>query len=233
MKKEKITLKKIKEVCQKPGFHDCLFRKVSFYVSIPILKTNLTPTHITLVWAILAIVSGFFFYSGNYWWSLIGAVVASIGFMFDHLDGNIARYKKIFSDRGYFLDEIGSYLGIPLMLIMIGFGGYNKTGNILWLYLSIITMYGFIMRELMNRIISIKEIKGIKKTSSEKTHPEIHKKSNLLNKILPTHYDHFCYFLLILALFGVTEWILVYFGIMYNITWFGKVVYNYLYSFKN
>ena len=233
MKKEKVTLKKIREVCQKPDFHNCLFRKVSFYISVPILKTNITPTQITWFWAILAVVAGFFFYSGDYWWSLAGAIVASIGFMFDHLDGNIARYKKIFSDKGYFLDEIGSYLGIPFTIVMIGMGGFQKTGNIMWLYLGILTMYGFVMRELMSRIIAIKELKGIKQTSSEKKHPTLYKKSNILNKILPTHYDHFCYFLVILSIFGLSRWILVYFGIMYNVTWFGKVAYNYLYAFKN
>src|SRR3989344_7142854 len=114
MNKEKVTLKKIKEVCQRPGFHNCWFRQLSYILSVPVLKFDITPTQITWVSVILGIVAGFFFYPGQYIWSLIGTLVTTFAFLLDHIDGNIARYKQIFSDRGYFLDEVGSYLGIPL-----------------------------------------------------------------------------------------------------------------------
>ena len=230
---EKITIAKIRKVCTKPDGYTCFYRKLSFYVTKPILYTSIKPTHITWGWTILGAISALFFYKGDYNLSLIGAILINLAFFLDHIDGNIARYKKIFSDKGYFIDEIGSYILIPLTFIMLGFGGYHKTSKIIWVILALITSYGYLVYTLLCKINDLKKLQGVEKNEAKKINSGTYKKYQLLQKLFPSHFDHFCYAIIILALLGITEWIVLYFAITYNLMWFGRSVYDYLFGFKN
>ena len=232
-KNREINLKNIRAVCFKEGMDDCLFRKLSYYLAIPVLHTKLTPTDITWFWVILGLASAPFFFMGSYWFTLVGTFLLCFGFLLDHLDGGIARFKKQYSDKGYFLDEIGSYVLIPAFLIALGFGGYHKTGQFIWVWLGIISICSYYIYQIM-LLLQIKQTKkGITKKNASNEHPGVYGKYQFLTKILPAHFDQICYILVVLAIFGVAEWLLAYFAFVYTGMWLGKSAYDYLFGFKN
>jgi phosphatidylglycerophosphate synthase len=231
-KKEKITIKKIKEKCVKPNSFICQFRRVSFYVTKPILHLGISPTQVTWIWVLLGLLSAPFFYVGEYWFTIVGTALLCIGFLFDHIDGNVARYKQIFSDRGYYLDEIGSYVLIPAFLIALGFGGFHKTGNFIWVWLGIVCVFAYYMYQSILFLDTIKKLKGTKKAQASKQHPKVYNKYTWLTKILPAHFDEICYILIVLSILGIAEWLLVYYAIVYTGMWLGKSGYDYLFGYK-
>lgn len=86
------------------------------YVSFPIairfcaiLKdSSIKPNHLTLLSLILIVVSSYFICFGQGYLSLLAAaVLIQLAYIFDCCDGILARYKKIFSPFGGWLDQVG------------------------------------------------------------------------------------------------------------------------------
>jgi len=230
---EEISLKKIKEICIRPGYHLCWFRKLSFYVTIPLLYLKIRPTQVTVASIILGFLAAILFFQGTYLLSIIAAIVLCISTLLDHIDGNIARFQKVTSDKDYFLDETYNIYGVPIIISMIGLGGYKITGDWIWILVGALATYGFLVREALTQLIYVKELKGKKDAKNILAiGATISKKSLIINKIFPSHYDHFCYGILVFSWFNKTYLVLLYFAIVYNLLWIGKVAYNYLFALK-
>jgi phosphatidylglycerophosphate synthase len=231
--RRRITVREVKNVCHKPGAHLCLFRRLSYYITIPILHTSLTPNQITWIWVILGIGSAGLFYPGTYWWSLAGALLGAFAFLLDHVDGCVARYKKMYSQKGYYVDEIGTFVLMGAILFMIGFGGWQKTGQIFWIFAGALSMLAYLIYQLNIIFMKLKIDTGAKLTTAADKNPKLHKKVNLLKKLLPAHLDEVFYLMIVLALFGIVEWTLIYVGTVYLGMFIGKFAYDYKHSFEN
>ena len=232
---QKITLDHIKEVCAKPNDPEdqrLLIRKVSYYIVLPFLYTPITPTQVTLLWLFLGLISALFFYPGSYSLSVLGSVLMMIAFVLDYVDGNIARYKQQFSQRGYLLDLTGSFFVTSALLFTLGFGGYHRTGQTLWFYLAALCLFGFFMYQVMCYLAIVDRLKGHKKSQAAESTPLIYKRYRLLMKLLPAHFDKLCLILLILSLFNRPEWFLIYFGLVYNGMWGGKFLYDFFFTYR-
>ena len=102
----------------------CL-RHPSLFVTLPLLKTNITPTAITKV-SVLCCMAGFALVA------FAPSVVAKVAGWFcfylwgvlDSVDGNIARIKKQCSKSGEVWDAIGGYLALVLIYLSAGIAAY-------------------------------------------------------------------------------------------------------------
>ena len=63
--------------------------------------TKITPNQISLLAFVFGVISALLFYLGHFW---IGAISYYLSFLFDCMDGKLARLKKISSDVGFFYD---------------------------------------------------------------------------------------------------------------------------------
>ncbi len=70
-----------------------------------IKDTAITPNHLTLISLLLVILASFMIALGNYPLLLMAAALLQLGFIFDNADGQLARYKKISSAFGHWLDS--------------------------------------------------------------------------------------------------------------------------------
>lgn len=101
------NLKEI-EMCQK---HTCDWwtELVCYRLSIRLVSliqnTKITPNQLTLLSAIIVIVASIIISFGNHVSFIIAAILIQIGYIFDCADGELARYKKIFSPLGPWLDS--------------------------------------------------------------------------------------------------------------------------------
>jgi phosphatidylglycerophosphate synthase len=229
--RSKISMAEIRKRCTRPGMEDCKFRKFSYYVTYPILHTNVTPTQITWLWLVLGTVSLPFLVFGDYWLTIIGVALWTIGFLFDHIDGSLARYKKQYSDKGYYLDEVGSFVLISFFLFALGVGGWQKTGQWYWLVVGGVATFSWLMFQVMHFFTVAKLVEGKKKSKASEKHPNVHSKYTLLTKIFPGHWDEITYLLIILAIVGYAEWTIAYFAFVYTGMWAGRAVYDFFYSY--
>lgn len=132
-----ITFKTVVELHRQPNKTGSLLQKYIFnYFSVPLTYiivnyTRWTPTTVTLWGFVFYVTALYFFYMKLL---TAGFVFYWISFVFDIVDGNVARLKKQSTLRGAYLDIILDWIKPPFAYLFI----YYHTGEGALLYLIII-----------------------------------------------------------------------------------------------
>lgn len=105
-------------------------RKITYWMTIPFLNTNVTPNQITFV-SIAILVLGFLIncFAHSQTLMIIAWSCYFLWGMFDGVDGNLARYKKRVSKLGDIYDSMGGYAAYGLMYLGMGIGAFFLTGS--------------------------------------------------------------------------------------------------------
>lgn len=110
-------------------------RKISTRVSAVLLKTPLTPNHVTTLSMGAGLWAGYFFSSGRRSGLLFGAVFLQLSFILDNCDGDIARAKSLQSGFGMWYDfaadlvvDIALWTGLALGAVSLGVPGTAVRG---------------------------------------------------------------------------------------------------------
>lgn len=77
---------------------------------------------------------------------LVSAMLLPIAFIGDDLDGQVARYKKLSSVFGDFLDKVLDVVKIFIITASLSYAVYLKTENILTIYLGFASGFFFMVR---------------------------------------------------------------------------------------
>ena len=102
-------------------------------------KTLITPNMITLGNMILTLLTYYLAIKGHL---IVVAVLIQVYLFLDVLDGNLARYKKMYSDLGKKLDCISDKLFYNLIFIVIGYGRVPL--GLLLAVLALVNLYAII-----------------------------------------------------------------------------------------
>lgn len=110
-------------LCQKPKEKEEVWswyflRRISIYISIFLSKTNITPNTISWLSFIFFVITGIFIIMGTPIYYLLSVITYNIGYMFDCIDGEIARIKNLTSKQGLFLDTLIRATSIPLIVAL-------------------------------------------------------------------------------------------------------------------
>lgn len=106
-------------------------RPVSFFIASKIiLFTSITPNQITFFNFLLALITCFLIVFGRYPYLIIAGVLLQIVYIFDCLDGDTARLKKLKSKFGEWFDHNTDIWKGVLLYSSIAFAYYRQTGNI-------------------------------------------------------------------------------------------------------
>lgn len=100
-------------------------RPVSIYPTWLLLKLGINANQTTFIGLTISIAGCVFLAFGSYWAAVAGAALVNIGFLFDVIDGNVARYSNSCTKYGEYIDRMAAAFIIPLMFITIGIGVYN------------------------------------------------------------------------------------------------------------
>ena len=107
-----------------------LYVEIGFLFTRLFVKTRITPNQITLIWGIGMILSSIMFIFDNVWLHIAGAVGWILFYCMDSTDGQVARYKKIYSERGTFIDLHNHCVNYPVLFFCIGLGQFLVSGEI-------------------------------------------------------------------------------------------------------
>lgn len=111
-----------------------LIRKISIPITWLLIKTNLTPNHVTLASFVLSLLSAAFFLGGSWIHSLIAALLLNLSTVLDYVDGEIARAKSLSTSGGALLDEFTDRLGRIVVIGAITWAAYNSDASpYIWL----------------------------------------------------------------------------------------------------
>ena len=118
------------------------------YITKPLLKTNITPNQITIFWLILQFIGSCFMLIGTYKYNVVGILLFTLAMLFDYVDGQIARIKKISTYKGIFLEELGIYFGSPIFFLFFSIGIAKASGNLSYILLGIISCLSILYSKL-------------------------------------------------------------------------------------
>ena len=177
MKKKKISirysLKKIKEFRRTTSLWILLLEPFAIFLTwILINYSKIKPNTITIIGSIIAFASAFLLFY-NYF--IIAAIFFEIYYIFDMVDGRIARLRKLTSNFGKFLDKLLDriiYFILAFVLIILNIEKQN---------FKLILIFGiiFIFLEIYNLYVALL-IKNVLKI--EKTKKKFNKKIKTSNK---------------------------------------------------
>lgn len=125
-----------------------LARKISIYITWVLLKTNITANQTTYLGMFICFVGCWFLFLGNPKNIFIGMVIVWIWYIFDHVDGEIARYRKMSSMSGIYLDYLSHYILHPSILFSLTMGLYHHQKNELLLLVGVMSAFSIMMIDL-------------------------------------------------------------------------------------
>jgi len=109
-----------------------LARRLSLFI---INRTNLTPNAITLGAFLFIPLAAIGYGCGGYLGLLYGALFFEINYLFDCVDGTVARVKKLGSPLGAYLDPVLDRWRIVILTLALAYGQYRVSGDLQVVYL--------------------------------------------------------------------------------------------------
>jgi len=166
------SIKELRNICRKSNYKDeawlsrNFYRKISIYFTKLSLIAGISANQATLLSLLFALIGGFFLIFTDIISWIISALFLFLYFIFDGVDGEIARYTKTSSKLGSHLDFMVGTFVHPYAFICMTFGAYNALHDI------IIFAFGFLAVTLnllheMHRISYEVKSANISKNTSE------------------------------------------------------------------
>lgn len=106
----------------RPWGYKTFQRGPSIYITQLLIRTKITPTQVTIAGFFLGLVGCGFLYAFDAQIKLLGLFLLYLHILSDKVDGEIARYRKTYSLKGIFWDEINHLVVPPLAWISLTFG---------------------------------------------------------------------------------------------------------------
>ena len=130
---------------------------IATYIHVPIAsrialflsKTNITPNQITMLNLTFSITASFLFLFGTNIYLIIGAFLILFSYIFDLVDGKLARLKKMESKLGMFLDSIIDRISISSIIICLSIGSFIQIRNANYLVLCLFVILLFYLGEVV------------------------------------------------------------------------------------
>lgn len=134
------SIKELRIICQKSRESSSyqmswsqkkLYRSISIYITKLCLKIGITANQATFISFCIAIMAGIFLTFGHALYWIIGALLVYLFSLFDHVDGEIARYNRSASPTGAYLDAIVGFAMVFIYLpICMCFGIYSALKDV-------------------------------------------------------------------------------------------------------
>jgi len=231
------SIKELERICQK-GHKEVwtarvVYRKISIYFTKLFLYTPISANGVSFLSFIIGLPSILFFSFGDYYYSIVGAILLFFWMVLDYSDGQVARYRKSVSIKGEYLETV---FGIVQSLAFVGisFGSYSRLGNPAFLlgFSTVISVHYY--RELLWKKHFLTKSKRIK-TSKSKI-----KKAGF-DILMRKFYDKFDFIftaativlaVLLGSLLNILHLVLLFYGIVFPIYILGIIVYRFYYGLE-
>ena len=147
---DRLTVEDIRQTCP-PGKWDFVakspyslaMRKLSFYITWLFIKMGISADGATYLSISVGLLGCVLLAIGHYPTLVGGAILINIWYLLDCVNGNIARYQRVVSDYGEFVDDTSGYLMYALVFTGLGIGIYRHTDNSLAAMLSLLSNGSF------------------------------------------------------------------------------------------
>ncbi len=122
-----------------------LNRPISTKITRHLLRTDITPNHVSFFSFILAMLGAFLFFSGGYINLVIGAILAQVASIIDGCDGEIARLKFQVTEFGGWFDAVLDRYADAFLLFGLTYYVYFTNMNFSVLFIGFLAIIGTFM----------------------------------------------------------------------------------------
>ena len=207
-------------------------RKIALYFTWFLLHFNVTPNQATFISLFFSIIGSSFFILGQYKYSIMAAILLQLSYIFDCVDGEIARFTKLGNPKGHYFDRIAEYISSSLIFVGITFGAYRMFNEAYYF------IFGFaaVLSILYFRMFSSEKYKILYEYSlklKENPKASINKKKVL--ELLKLLHDKIGFFfripaltniITIAAFFNALNSALIFYGTIFPFIAFGNFIYE-------
>lgn len=141
-------------------FNRVTYHKVTIYLSWLFLHTKIKPNQVTLISLITGVLGCIFLAFPNLY-PIIGIVLLNLSLIFDMVDGDIARYRKICSLNGAFFDRFVTAIVDPLVFVGLGFAVYFRLGSAVALGFGVSATFFLLLFKIINGYLHIAVLEPI------------------------------------------------------------------------
>ncbi len=104
-----------------PALTDKFYRALSIYPSYWLSRTSVTPNQITYFWIALGLIAAIGLDAPRHRYRLAAAFLLQISYLFDYVDGEVARLQDRRSKKGLLLDLLGHGVVKMALFLCLGF----------------------------------------------------------------------------------------------------------------
>jgi CDP-L-myo-inositol myo-inositolphosphotransferase len=111
-----------------------LNRPISLRITKLLLKTGITPNQISVLSTVIGLVGASFFFSGEYFYLILGGILIHIHSIVDGCDGEVARLKLRQTKYGGWLDSVLDRYVDAAIIFGLAYGYWSITGDVtIWI----------------------------------------------------------------------------------------------------
>jgi len=111
-----------------------LNRPISLRISKLLLKTGITPNQISVLSFVIGLAGASFFFTGEYLYLILGAVLVHFHSIVDGCDGEVARLKLRQTKYGGWLDSVLDRYADAAIILGLAYGYWSITGDMtIWI----------------------------------------------------------------------------------------------------
>jgi len=151
------SLEELNKICQRPHYKtqgNWMARHITRDAALPLtwllLHTNVTANQVTLVSLVVGLVGVVLFASVSTTVFLTGAFLLQLWYYLDHVDGQIARYRKTATLSGRFFDYIVHHLIHGALFFCLGFYAFQYTNQVMMIVLGFVCAFSVTIFNLIN-----------------------------------------------------------------------------------
>lgn len=151
-------INKLRERCKKnippevyqtrPWYTEKVKRRLSIYITWLLLHTPISANGASTIVIISGLLAGIFFLFGDPFSCFIGTIFFHIEYLFDGVDGEIARYKNSASFSGAYFDGMIHYILESYQFLTIGIGLHIYLNRIDPIFLGIVASFSLIILKI-------------------------------------------------------------------------------------
>lgn len=202
-------------------------RRVSIYITKALLYTPITANQVTLSMTALGVIAGVLLAFGNYWLSIVAALLMHLMAILDSVDGEIARYRMQSSKLGEFYDHFSHHITQPAIFIGMSLGVYNTSHDVRALFLGFLGVIAILWSRLVTLEGShILAQAGKDERNSEE--PSTVKRGKVMRLLLafnPTSMDFVMFVVLLGAIFNYLYLVLFSYAVLFFARFIAQLVY--------
>lgn len=145
-KKNKVTLDEFLEMIKTDEYENDWYSKImtklAVYCTYVLAKTSLSANMATFIMLLIGLASGVAFCFNN---MLLGVILMQVWYLFDWIDGAIARVKNQCSKTGWYYDHLIHLINHPVFFVSIAVGLYRQTNLTYILIFGVLAAYAHIV----------------------------------------------------------------------------------------